>query len=82
MSMLDQRLQVLLDEDRMQRLERAARQRGASVGHLVREAIDLAFPAIPQQRRTAAARLLDRPPLPVEGEWAELKTELLDRDDR
>ncbi len=80
MSMLSQRLQVLIDEERMSRLERVSQERGASLGHLVREAIDLAFPAVPPAQRSAARRLLTRPPLPLQGDWDELKAELLDLD--
>jgi hypothetical protein len=80
MSMLNQRLQVLIDEERMDRLELLARERGASVGHLVREAIDLAFPSVPAPRRSAADRLLDRPELNLSGDWDQLKPELLELD--
>ncbi len=80
MSMLNQRLQVLLDEERMKRLELVARERGASVGHLVREALDLAFPSVPAQRRGAAGRLLDRSALNLGDDWGRLKAEMLDLD--
>ncbi len=78
--MLTQRLQVLIDQERMTRLELLARERGASVGHLVREAIDLAFPSVPAPRRSAADRLLGRPALNLTGDWDELKAELLEPD--
>lgn len=38
--MLDQRLQVLVTKEQRELLEREARRRGASVGSLVREAVD------------------------------------------
>lgn len=76
--MFTERLQVLLDEERLRRLQRAAEQRGASVGHLVREAIDLALPVVPAHRRAAAQRLLDRPPLFDALDWESVKAELLD----
>ncbi len=74
MSMLKERLQVLIDRDQRERLEREAHRRGASVGRLVREAIDLAFPEGGGSRRDAAARLLDAEPMPVPG-VAELRRE-------
>lgn len=65
MSMLNERLQVLIHRDQRERLELESRRRGASVGRLVREAIDLAFPAGSASRQHAASRLLDAEPMPV-----------------
>lgn len=59
MSMLDRRLQVLIDEGRWLRLEREAGRRGVSVGLLVREAIDERFPGDADQRRVALQAVLD-----------------------
>ncbi|MGQ0467238.1 MAG: antitoxin [Sporichthyaceae bacterium] len=75
MPMLTRRLQVLLDEDRYQRLERAARARQTSVATLVREAVDAAFPAQPIPRAEAGSRLLAAAPIPV-GDWEDLKGEI------
>lgn len=75
MSGLDRRLQVLIDDARMTRLEREAERRGSSVATLVREAIDGAFPDDTPTRREAGRLLLDAPPLPV-ADWAELKNEV------
>jgi hypothetical protein len=65
MSMLDRRLQVLIDEDRWSRLEREAGRRGVSVAVLVREAIDERFPGDADERRTALQAILDADPMDV-----------------
>ncbi len=65
MSMLKERLQVLIDTDQRQRLERHARDRGTSVATLVREAIDLAYPSNAVRRREAADRILAAEPMEV-----------------
>jgi hypothetical protein len=65
MSMLSSRLQILIEVDQRDRLEREARERGTSVATLVREAIDLAFPSISAERRAAARLILDAVPVPV-----------------
>jgi len=57
--MLDRRLQILLDEERHDRLVAVARSRGVSVATVVREAIDRGLQAPDGQRREAARRLLD-----------------------
>lgn len=65
MSMLDRRLQVLIDDDRWSRLEREAGRRGVSVGTLVREAIDERFPGDQDRRRAALQAVLDAEPMDV-----------------
>lgn len=77
MSMLKERLQVLIDTDQRERLERAAAQRGTSVARLVREAIDLSYPPTANRRADAARALLDAEPMHV-GDIAELRSELDD----
>ncbi|MFT3851508.1 MAG: hypothetical protein QM733_02000 [Ilumatobacteraceae bacterium] len=75
MSMKSERLQVLIDAGQRQRLERAAASRGTSVATLVREAIDLAFPAAADRRAAAAAAVLAAEPMqvpPVDGLRVEL----------
>lgn len=57
--MLSERLQVLVDPERWRRLKQEAAARGTSVGALVREAIDLAFPSTAAERSAAAAAVLD-----------------------
>jgi hypothetical protein len=65
MSMLKERLQVLIDRDQRQRLEQESQRRGTSVGRLVREAIDLAYPSSTTRRRAAADDILAAEPMPV-----------------
>jgi len=73
--LLDHRLQILLDDERHQRLIALARERGVSVAAIVREAIDRGLPAHDGRRRSAARRLLDAPDMPVP-EPAALRGEL------
>lgn len=75
MHMLSERLQVLVDPERRRRLEQEASARGTSVGALVREAIDLAFPSTAAQRSAAAAAILEAEDMPVP-DVAELRVEL------
>jgi hypothetical protein len=69
-----ERLQVLIERDQRERLEREAAARGASVATLVREAIDLAFPAS-GSRRAAADAILSAAPMAVP-DHDELRIEL------
>ncbi len=75
MPSLERRLQILLDEDRHDRLVALAQERGVSVAAIVREAIDRGLPATAARRRAAARRVLDAPAMPV-GDPAELRAEL------
>lgn len=59
MSMLERRLQVLLDEERHRRLTAVAAERGVSVAMVVREAIDRGLPNTEGRRRAAGQRVLD-----------------------
>lgn len=77
MSMLDRRLQVLIDEDRWSRLENEAERRGVPVAVLVREAIDERFPGDAAERRAALQAILDAEPMVVP-EPDELRDELDD----
>ena len=65
MSMLNRRLQVLLDEKRYQRLERAARRRRVSVATVVRDAIDRDLGSPAMTRQDAGKRFLSAPPMEV-----------------
>jgi hypothetical protein len=81
MHMLNRRTQILLDEDRYQRLERRARERGQSVAAVIRKAIDEQLEADDQDlaRREAGAWLLSQPiPSVPEPDWADAKREMLD----
>jgi hypothetical protein len=75
MSMYDHRLQILLDDDRHERITAAAQERGVSVATIVREAIDRGLPSGDQQRRSAARRLLSAPDMSVP-DVADLRSEL------
>jgi len=75
MSMLDRRLQVLIDEDRLGRLEREATRRRVPVAVLVREAIDERYPGDADERRAALQALLDAEPMVVP-QPGELREEL------
>ena len=75
MYMLDRRLQILLDEDRYQRLQDAAQARGVSVAMVVREAIDNGLTGSRVRRANAAARILAADDMPV-GDPGELRAEL------
>lgn len=65
--MLDRRLQILLDEQRYQRISSLAKARGVSVAAVVRDALDRGLPAEPARRATAARRLLAAAPMDVPG---------------
>ena len=72
---LEHRLQILLDDERHQRILAVARERGVSVATVVREAIDRGVSNPDAQRRSAGRRLLDAPDMPVPAP-EELRTEL------
>lgn len=76
MCMLTRRLQVLLDDRRYRRLLAEARTRRASVGALVREAIDKAFPVSLERKRAAAKAILSASPMALPADIRELKAEL------
>jgi len=70
--MLTHRLQLLLDEERYERVQALARQRGTSVATVIREAIDRGLPATQRRRSAAARRILAAEPMPVADLLAEL----------
>jgi len=81
MHMLNRRLQVLVDDERYERLTRESERIGAPVGELVRRAIDHEFPALASDRAAAARALLAMPPPPGEGpepDWEQQKQEMQD----
>jgi hypothetical protein len=63
MSMLTERLQVLIAPEQRERLEAEARRRGAPIGKLVRDAIDLAYPATTAERQAALDDILSADPM-------------------
>ena len=75
MSMLGRRLQVLIDDERYERLASAARRRGVSVATVVREAIDRDLESPTIGKAEAAQRFLDAAPMDV-GPVDELLREL------
>ena len=72
MRMLTHRLQLLLDDERYERVHALARQRGTSVATVIREAIDRGLPATQRRRSAAARRILAAEPMPVADLLAEL----------
>lgn len=79
MSGLTRRTQILLDEERYERLERRAAESGRSVAAIIREAIDhtLGFDDEVARRTRAGAAVLAAEPMPVE-DWPALKADMLD----
>lgn len=76
MHMLSRRLQVLLDDERYERLARRAAERGTSIGMLVRDAIDATYPTVDPEKRAAADAILAAEPMPVPVDPADLKREI------
>lgn len=75
MRVLDRRVQILLDEERYQKVAREAKRRGVSVAAVVREAIDR-LPSDAERRRAAIAAVLAAQPTPMPADPAELRREL------
>lgn len=74
---LEHRLQILLDDERHQRIMQVARERGVSVATVVREAIDRGVSNPDARRRAAGQRILAAADMPVP-DVAELRRELDD----
>lgn len=74
---MSRRVQILLDEERYNRLERESRQTGRSVAELIRDAVDTRFGADLPTRRAAFAHIMAAEPMPVD-DWDVMKRELLD----
>ena len=62
---LDRRLQLLIDGARHRRLVAAARERGVSVGAVIRDAIDRAVPEDLEAKRAAWLEIQKADPMPV-----------------
>jgi predicted DNA-binding protein len=73
MRMLTHRLQLLLDDERYQRVHALARQRGISVAAVIREALDRGLPATQRRRSAAARRILAAEPMDVSNLLTELE---------
>jgi hypothetical protein len=76
--MLTRRLQVLIDDERYERLKRESEATGVPVGEIVRRAIDRAVPMAADQRSAAIRRVLAAEPIPVPEDPADLKREILE----
>ena len=76
MCMFEKRLQILIDEPRYRRLAAAARERRQSVSSVIREAIDVAFPADLAKKRAAWEEIKKAKPMDVPETVEELKAEL------
>lgn len=81
MSMLNHRLQVLIDEERYERLVALSEETGRSIGELVREAVDRTYPPVSEEKRRAGREILEAEPMPVP-DVEELKRELNEARDR
>jgi hypothetical protein len=73
--MLDHRVQVLLDDERYQKVAREAKRRGVSIAAVIREALDR-LPADAELRRTAIDAILAAEAMSVPADPAELRREL------
>jgi hypothetical protein len=72
---LEHRLQILLDDERHQRIMKVARERGVSVATVVREAIDRGVSNPDARRKAAGRRVLAAADMPVP-DVAALRSEL------
>jgi hypothetical protein len=72
---LEHRLQILIDDERHQRIVQTARERGVSIATVVREAIDRGVTGPSARRLAAGRRLLAAADMPVP-EPRELRAEL------
>ena len=83
MHMLNRRLQILVDDERYEMLNRESKRSGTPVGELVRRAIDheYAGAADETERERAGRALLAMPPPPGDGpepDWEVQKQEMLE----
>ena len=67
MSTLERRLQLLLDQERYERVAAEARESGRSVNAVIREAIDAHYPPGAEARSAAWTRFLDATAVPEPG---------------
>ena len=79
MAILSRRVQILLDDERWDRLERESERTGLPVAQLIRDAVDTRFGSNLPARRAAFAKILAVPPMPVD-DWDVMKEELLESD--
>ena len=74
--MLSRRMQILIDEERYERLAEESRRRKVSVAEIIRESIDIALPPRWSDRVTAGAAILGAESMEVPASIADLKAEL------
>jgi hypothetical protein len=74
--MYGHRFQVLLDDERYQRVAAAARERGVSAASVIREAIDRGLPSRTEQRRASLRTILAAEPMDVPDDPADLAAEI------
>jgi len=72
MRIVTHRLRLLLDDERYQRVQTLARQRGTSAAAVIREALDRGLPTTQRRRSAAARRILAAEPMQIENLIAEL----------
>jgi septum formation topological specificity factor MinE len=82
MFMLTRRLQILLDEDRYERIERESRRTNQSVAATIRDAIDRAYPSDADAKRRAADAILAAEPMDLPATVEELKREIAEAHSR
>jgi hypothetical protein len=73
--MLEHRLQILLDDDRYQKVVSEARRRGVSIAAVIREALDR-LPSHVEARRSAIDAILDADTMAVPKDPADLRREV------
>ncbi|PRY49957.1 ribbon-helix-helix CopG family protein [Knoellia remsis] len=68
MSTLERRIQLLLDQERYERVAAEAEKSGRSVNAVIREAIDVHYPSMAVERSRALGEFLARTAEPDPGE--------------
>ena len=71
------RLQILLEPEQFERLQRVSEETGASIGSLVRDAVDRYYPGQSLTREAAIERLLSSEAVPMD-DWEIEKERMVD----
>ncbi len=71
------RLQILLEPDQFERLERVSEETGTPIGALIRSAVDRYYPGKSLTKAAAVNRLLDAPPVTMD-DWEVEKDRRID----
>jgi hypothetical protein len=86
MSVMERRLQLLLDQDRYDRVASVAERDGKSVAAVIRAAIDVAYPSLDEERNAALRRFLDsvaeNPDTGPTEDWPDIKAAMEDELDQ